>query len=201
MTNDQAMARWQAGHHAFFALLQGLVFVHRQLEAALSRGDDAAARRALNRAARMLDGSAAAMLFAGDMPTECYVGVRQSMTPPNVPDKFSGLWSVDHRAMMDDLKGLRQRLAGLDESMRDSLQEWQAALDRTYMAHACVCEQFVGDGPSLAMQPQGGGGCNRSALENIEAFRRRALALVATGDAVPDTVPVSTRERIGAENA
>lgn len=183
MTAEQAIARWVAGHHAFFVLLQGIVLAHRRLADALDRGDDAAARRALGQAARMLNGSAAAMLFAGDMPPEAYRAVRESMTPPNLPDKFSGLWSADHRAMMEDLKALRERIADLDGTLRDDLRAWQQAMDNTYTAHACVCEQFVGDGPSLAMmRDAGGASCTRSAIENIEAMRRRALDLVARGD-------------------
>lgn len=179
MNAEQAMSRWHAGHHVFFVLLQGIILAHRQLKSALARGDETVARRALTQAARMLDGSAAAMLFAGDMPSECYVVVRESMTPPNVPHKFSGLWSVDHRVMMDDLKALREQLSNLGDSLEAEWQAWRDALDRTYTAHACVCENFVGKGPSLAMQPETGQ-CTRSALENIEAFRQRALALVAT---------------------
>lgn len=180
MNADQAMARWHAGHHAFFVLLQGIVLSHRRVESALANGDMAGARCALTQAARMLDGSAAAMLFAGDMPPECYIAVRESMTPPNVPSKFSGLWSTDHRVMMDGLKSLRESLTNLEDSLSVEWRAWQDALDRTYKAHAYVCEHFVGKGPSLAMQPETGQ-CSRSALENIEAFRKRALALVDSG--------------------
>lgn len=179
MNADRALARWLAGHHAFFLLLQGIILAHRRVEEALADGDEIAARRALAQATRMLEGSAAAMLFAGDMPAECYVVVRESMTPPNVPHKFSGLWSVDHRAMIDGLRALRALAGGLAGPLRAEWDAWKDALDRTYAAHACVCEHFVGDGPSLAMQP-GTGQCGRSALQNLEAFRQRTLALVET---------------------
>jgi hypothetical protein len=175
---EQAMARWRAGHRAFFVLLQGILLAHRHLSSALAAGDQQGARRAFNLASRLLDGSAAAMEFSGDMPAESYLVVRESMTPPYVPERFSGLWSADHRAMMNDLKVLRSQLTGLDKSLETDRQAWQEALDRTYLAHAHVCENFVGDGPSLAMTSQQGE-CTRSALESIEAFRVRAMSLVS----------------------
>lgn len=183
MNVEQAMSRWRVGHHAFFVLLQGIVLAHRRLEAALIAGDMPSARRALSQAARMLDGSATAMRFAGDMPSERYVDVRESMTPPNVPAKFSGLWSIDHCAMIDGMKSLRERLANNWGTLEVELQTWHEAIDRVYAAHACVCEYFVGDGPSLAMRSETSK-CTRSALENIEAFRKRTLALVMPEETV-----------------
>jgi len=177
MNAEQAMSRWKVGHHAFFVLLQGIVLTHRRLESALANGDMIGARRSLAHASRMLDGSAAAMRFAGDMPAASYLVVRESMTPPNVPDQFSGLWSVDHHAMMDGLKSLRGRIADFRTSLGAELQVWQNAIDRIYTAHANVCEYFVGDGPSLAMRTEPGQ-CTRSAVENIEILRKRTLALV-----------------------
>lgn len=182
MNVEQAMSRWRAGHHAFFVLLQGIILAHRRLETALIAGDMAAARRALAQAARMLDGSAAAMRFAGDMPSERYVSVRESMTPPNVPAKFSGLWSIDHCAMIDGMKSLRKHLDNNWDALEAELKIWHGAIDRVYAAHACVCEYFVGDGPSLAMRSETSK-CTRTALENIEAFRKRTLALVMPGEA------------------
>lgn len=193
MSVEQAMSRWHVGHHAFFVLLQGIVLTHRRLESALISGDMVGARRALALATRMLDGSAAAMRFAGDMPSECYLAVRESMTPPNVPTKFSGLWSIDHCAMIDGLKALRARMADNGKSLEVELQTWHDALDRIYTAHACVCEYFVGNGPSLAMRTEAGQ-CTRSALENIEAFRKRTLALVTSEQ-------VNTKDPADVENA
>jgi hypothetical protein len=178
---DQAMSRWRVGHHAFFVLLQGIILTHRRLEAALIEGDMHSAKRTLAQAARMLEGSAAAMRFAGDMPVERYQAVRESMTPPNVPYKFSGLWSIDHGAMIDGMKSLRERLTNNWGELETELQTWHEAIDRVYTAHACVCEYFVGNGPSLAMRSETSE-CARSALENIEVFRKRTLALVTPGE-------------------
>ncbi len=181
MNVEQAMSRWRAGHHAFFVLLQGIILAHRRLETAMIAGDMPAARRALGQATRMLDGSAAAMRFAGDMPAERYVSVRESMTPPNVPAKFSGLWSIDHCAMIDGMKSLRKQLDNNWDALEAELKIWHGAIDRVYAAHALVCEYFVGDGPSLAMRSETSK-CTRTALENIEAFRKRTLALVTPGE-------------------
>ena len=181
MNADQAMSRWRVGHHAFFVLLQGIVLTHRRLEVALATGDTLSAKRALAQAARMLDGSAAAMRFAGDIPAERYVAVRESMTPPNVPEKFSGLWSLDHSAMIEGMKALRGRLADYREDLDGEMTAWRSAINRVYEAHACVCEYFVGNGPSLAMRSEAGKNC-RSAVENIEVFRRRTLGLASAGE-------------------
>lgn len=173
---EQAISRWRTGHHAFFVLLQGIILSHRRLEAALMADDVSLARRALSHAARMLDASAAAMRFAGDMPPEHYIAVRESMTPPNVPAKFSGLWSVDHWAMIEGMKSLREKLETGSSGLDAELKIWRDAIDGVYRAHACVCEYFVGNGPSLAMRSESSK-CTRSALENIEVFRKRTLAL------------------------
>lgn len=189
MNVDQAMSRWRIGHHAFFVLLQGIIVAHRRLETALIAGDIVSAKRALAQAVRMLDGSAAAMRFAGDMPSGCYVAVRESMTPPNVPAKFSGLWSVDHCAMIDGMKSLRGRVEDNRSLLEAEIRTWHEAIDRVYTAHACVCEYFVGNGPSLAMRSETSR-CARSALENIEAFRKRTLALVTPGEDIEEIADV-----------
>lgn len=188
MTLDDAMRRWLSGHHVFFVLIQGIVINHRRLLNALQQQDIASARQAFLRAARLLDGSAGAMLLAGDMPRDCYESIRLSMTPPAVPDGFSGVWSADHRAMMDDLKALKSHIDTLNPVLEPERQAWKAAMDRAYQAHAHVCEHFVGDGPSLAMRSDSRS-CQRSALDNLDAFRQRALALVSgrTVNVGPDT--------------
>jgi hypothetical protein len=83
--------------------------------------------------------------------------------------------------MIDGMKSLRERLANNWGTLEVELQTWHEAIDRVYTAHACVCEYFVGNGPSLAMRSETSK-CTRSALENIEAFRKRTLALVTPGE-------------------
>jgi hypothetical protein len=80
------------------------------------------------------------------------------------------------------MKALRERLENNWDALEVELKTWHEAIDRVYAAHACVCEYFVGNGPSLAMRSETSK-CTRSALENIEAFRKRTLALVTPGEA------------------
>ncbi|MEX0618424.1 MAG: hypothetical protein WDZ76_14560 [Pseudohongiellaceae bacterium] len=172
------MRRWQTGHHAFFVLIQGIVINQRQLLARLRQGNISASRAAFKRATRLLDASAAAMRLTGRMPASCYDAVRESMTPPSVPAGFSGLWSIDHRAMIDELKALKRQIVVLDDDLIEDHQSWMAALDRAYQSHAYVCEQFVGDGPSLAMRTEKNTS-QRSGLQSLDAFRERTLNLAA----------------------
>lgn len=186
MNAEQAMSRWQTGHRSFFVLIQGIILAQRRLEKALIQGDIKRAKTLFRQATRLLDGSAAAMLFAGDMPPECYVVIRKSMTPPNVLPKFSGLWSVDHKAMMDGLKALKPLLYKISSDLEVERQAWQDALDRTYSAHAFVCEKFVGNGPSIVMATENElhrSKNKNSAIDNIELFRKRALLLVSSENA------------------
>ena len=177
MQIDQAMSRWKVSHHAFFVLIQGLVAVHRRLELCLMKGDLAGAQSAIALSVRMLNASAIAMRFAGDITPDCYLAVRESMMPPHVPDTFSGLWSTDHRAMIDGLRSLQRCMANLESLSDLDLTPWQEAIDNAYQAHACVCEHFVGSSPSILMQIKDSIG-TRSALEHLEGFRKRTMSLV-----------------------
>ncbi len=176
MTIDQALRRWQLGHHLFFIQIQGIVINHRKLLKVLNTGDTEQARKIFRRATQLLNSSATAMQFAANMPEEHYNVIRQSMSPPNVAKGFSGLWSIDHRTMMDELKNLKNQVNTINSCLTDEHQNWVKAMDNVYRTHSLVCERFVGDGPSLAM------GSNRleyekSAVQNLESFRQRAFLL------------------------
>jgi hypothetical protein len=171
------MLRWRVSHHVFFLLIQGLVLVHRRLEISLMKGDMIGARRAIALSVRMLNSSGVAMRFAGDITSDCYLVVRESMMPPHVPDTFSGLWSIDHRAMIDGLRSLQRCIVNIKTMSDSELLPWQDAFNAAYNAHACVCEHFVGSSPSILMSIKDSIG-TRSALEHLEGFRKRTISLV-----------------------
>lgn len=83
------------------------------------KGDIIGARSEIALSVRMLNASGVAMRFAGDITSDCYLAVRESMMPPNVPNTFSGLWSTDHRAMIDGLRSLQRCMVNIN-TMSDS---------------------------------------------------------------------------------
>src|SRR5204862_471760 len=79
------LRRWRVGHHVFFALIQSLVVTFHWFSSAIAAADLDAAQAALELAATLMWGSAAAFRFAGDFPPEEYDEVvRPSMMPPNL---------------------------------------------------------------------------------------------------------------------
>lgn len=170
------LARWRVGHHLFFVLIQGLVLALRRFELALEAGSTQDAASRLESATSLLWASAIAMRFAGDFEPEKYDHeVRPTMTPPQVPDGFSGLLSQDHHAMVETLKRLRPVFAAPPPGLERSRDRFVAALDSAYRCHMFVCRRFAGDeAPSLRTAT----GNARSAVQVLEKFHRSRVETV-----------------------
>ncbi|MEW1720248.1 hypothetical protein [Streptomyces sp. NPDC093109] len=161
-------ARWLHGHRLFFALIQATTVGIAQ---AVHATDPAAADRGAAAAAVCLRAGTAALRIASDFPATDYEKlIRPSMEPPHQPlPGFSGLWSADHRVLIDQLRtwGRTPRARAGSASGRDL----RTALEEAYAAHVGVCAHFVGTGPSLL-----GGSPNAPAtLAELGAARRRLL--------------------------
>lgn len=144
-----AAVRWRAGHQVFVVFIQVVIVGLRHARGRLATGDVAAVIAGLDVAAAFLRSSAAAMRFTGGFdPAEYPARIRPLMAPPAVSDRFSGLMSVDHRALVAELAawGRAERPGGVGPAHR----RLRAAVDHAYREHIHVCARFVGaDAPSL----------------------------------------------------
>jgi len=165
---SHSMTRWIRGHQIFAALTQGLTAVFRDLRAALRHADHQRIAQAADLAVLLLHGSAASLEFTGDFPSTDYTEIiRPSMTPPLVPDTFSGLLSIDHRFFIQLLREMKPLLDSMADSPEGHHQRIAAAVASVYDSHRFVCDRLVGKCPSLMMAS----GSKKSGAEQIEKFK------------------------------
>jgi hypothetical protein len=135
--DGSSLQRWLTGHHLFFVEIQAIILA---VDLYVREPNDANLRHVI----ALLRGSATSMQFAADFSPAAYEPVRQSMA--HLDPEFSGLFSADHRVMMQRLKKLKETVARHPSDFRDL----KDAISIAYNAHAHVCRRVVGDGGSLA---------------------------------------------------
>jgi hypothetical protein len=133
------LVRWRRGHHPFFVFIQGLIITHRVVELALEQRDLNAAADGLWQSADLFYASAATMRLAGDMTRMAYDEVRATMTPPLVPEEFSGLLSADHGVLIRAIRKLKPTLENPPRELRAALHTYRRSIDAAYNV-----ERFVG---------------------------------------------------------
>jgi hypothetical protein len=169
-TDRQSMQRWIRGHQIFAALTQGLIAAFTELKSALIADDAGPTMGAtVDLAVALLHGAGASFEFTGDMPSDDYMTIiRPSMTPPLVPDSFSGLLSSDHRVLVGMLRGMKPLLDSLHERRPEAHARIADALSEVYDSHRFVCERLVGKSPSLMMSTVS----TKTGGDQIEKFKR-----------------------------
>ncbi len=173
-----SMTRWVRGHQIFAALTQGLTAAFTDLKVALQERDDIRVSVAVDLAVLLLNGSAVSLEFTGDFPSSDYTEIiRPSMTPPLVPDTFSGLLSVDHRFFIQLLREMKPLLDSMAENRPDHHSRIAAAVAAVYDSHSFVCDRLVGKCPSLMMAS----GSKKSGAEQIEKFKHLRLKVFQPG--------------------
>ncbi|WP_225102424.1 hypothetical protein [Streptomyces sp. CoH27] len=177
---DAPLTRWKAGHRLFLALTQATVVALRDGTAHGTRRHPAPA--GTHTAAVLLRACAAAMRLTASFTPHAYAAVvRPSMEPPaHTMDGFSGLWSADHRTLVQQLRTWGSVHAGARCGGCTPHRELSAALDEVHTAHHGVCVRFVGRRPSLV----GGHDDAPATLTRLAGARRRLLhpyADAATG--------------------
>jgi hypothetical protein len=173
--------RWRNGHLAFTALIDGLILFHLAAIGAIERHDHPGAASSLRAAARLLLAAAAAMRLTGDMTPEDYDEVRAIMTPPRVPEGFSGLFNADHRQLLRLAKQLGQLLKEPGAELVWPREEYWLALNDAYSSHRWVCQKLVGAAPSLASASRWN---EQPGPQKIEAFARRSLVFGGFGSSL-----------------
>ncbi|MFM9607126.1 hypothetical protein [Streptomyces niveiscabiei] len=168
-----AVQRWHRGHRLFFALTQAMIAALAEFREA-SRGSDAPrAAEALDAATRFGRASAAALRFTADFPPRRYDDtVRPSMMPPHVPEGFSGIQGIDHRALVRLFRALRPLFAALDP-MTPHLRAFRSAMTGMFDAHLGVCSRFGGPlRPSLLMAAHTGHDADAPDTPAVRALKR-----------------------------
>lgn len=166
-----AEARWQAGHHLFFTLVQGLILTFNKFETHLQQDNLELARHELERATQIMWGVSATFKLTGDFGDEAYEKyVRQEMF--GYAEGFSGLWSHDHDYLVKNvLRRLKPFFKNPPAQFGDTIAKFHQAFAVMYDSHKYVCEKFEGDAPSLLM----GADAQKSAGEMIDLFKRNRM--------------------------
>ena len=188
--NYHSMKRWIRGHQIFAALTQGLIVAFTELKLAIQRADAQAIESSAVLCVTLLRSSAAALEFTGDFPSRDYSEiVRPSMTPPLVPDTFSGLLSTDHRCFVQLMREMKPLLDSLYASHPESHKSIAEAVAGVYASHQFVCDRFVGRSPSLMMAS----GSTKSGAEQIEKFKHLRLKAFDASKKGAKHVPTSAK--------
>ena len=149
--NLNAQEKWQGFHWTFFIDVQGLILSLLCFERALESQNLERADTELRCAAELLRASGAAMRLAGDFsPKEYEEQVRVSMMPPNLDlDNFSGLMSWEHSRLIRLWQKLSPSLGDLPQELTAAHSYFVTAFVEMIAAHRSVCQQLVGEEPSL----------------------------------------------------
>jgi hypothetical protein len=166
------LQRWRKGHWIFVIQIEGQILLLRKAAAAFAREDTVLAVESLRGVCILLRASAAAMRLAGDLKRADYELVRARMTPPLVPEGFSGLFNEDHRELLRLIKQARPYLR-LDRPELSRVQsEFLLSLNAAYAAHRYVCQRVTGSLPSIASASRSS---EKPAHESLRSFARRTL--------------------------
>jgi hypothetical protein len=169
------MKRWHAGHLVFFVLIQGNVVALERFEKAIKDGDFAKARDALRAASIFMVASAAAMRFAGLYSRQAYDSeVVPTMSPPNVPEGFSGLLSRDHRALVRLITRLRPIFKSLPIELAHDHRFFLDCYQAAYASHKHVCSRFGGDERGSLLMGAQSKKTSVGTLAGLEAARLKA---------------------------
>jgi hypothetical protein len=157
------------GHQIFTALSQGLIVGVNALQAATAAQDTPARDAAADLMATAMEACGRALEFTGDFRVEAYEDlIRASMSPPNQPEGFSGLLSVDHRELVFRLKAARPAIDRLRAEDPDRHAKVVDALTGVYDRHKHVCAKFVGTQRASLLMAEDRG---RSGVDQLERFK------------------------------
>ncbi|MET9323691.1 hypothetical protein ABZX75_26445 [Streptomyces sp. NPDC003038] len=180
--------RWIQGHQLFFALTQATVVALRH---ALRAPSPAGSALGLESAAHFLRASASALRITASFGAQDYHDtVRPSMAPPQAPRGFSGLWSADHRVLVQSLREWGLAAPTKPSTLRPAHRRLVEVLTDVHHAHVGVCSRFVGSGPSLLRDAEPG----VHVLDRL--CQRRRSALDAAPAARPAQLPNARDENL-----
>lgn len=163
------LKRWTTGHYLFISLIQGTLISLCRFENNLKAGNASGAQEELFDAAALLEASSFSMKFAADFSRDNYMNIIR----PSMPNRFSGLDSSDHNALVSQMKALRPYFLDLPDGLSDAKEAFDNALAKAYEAHAYVCDQFVQEQSSLRTKASAS-----PAREVLTNFKRKRLSTI-----------------------
>ncbi|MDQ9126174.1 hypothetical protein RDT67_07020 [Serratia fonticola] len=164
-----SLLRWKVGHQVFFLFIQSTLMALMNIERFYHEKNRDSGRKSLRDASCMMEASALAMRFAGDFPKKDY----EKIIRPSMPEKFSGLGSMDHAYMVKSLAGLRKNKAAMKEFYGKDYDEFVLSLAKAYDAHIYVCDKFVENKKSLRTTS-----AEKSATNLLGEFKNKRVQLI-----------------------
>ena len=165
-----AIRRWLRGHQIFLVLIQGMLCAVAKL---MDATDTHQRRACLDDMVELLRGAAASLQLTGsfDWPIYDHV-IRPSMAPPFVPAGFSGLFSSDHRLLVQRLREARPLFSSAKRELSLSHAALVEAFSALYDRHIAVCGKFVGVNRASLLMGQAD---ECDAIEQLERFKCQRL--------------------------
>lgn len=106
-SDGRSLHRWRVGHQLFSVIDQFLVMTMARLKKALDTENWDQAVEYFSRATMLLEASAAALKFTGDMPNGTYESEVVTDMQRYAPNRMSGLNMKDHKAVVAAIRGLQ----------------------------------------------------------------------------------------------
>jgi hypothetical protein len=169
--------RWIRGHRIFAVLTQCLIFEVGLFEEANRSQDWSGVGESAEALGQLLRACAWSLELTGDYPAQMYESlVRETMSPPNQPDGFSGLLSSDHHLLVKRLREAKPAMELLRDRDPARHRLITDALAQVYDSHKFVCSRFVGaEKTSLLMAKS----ADRSGVDQLDKFK--AIRLKSVG--------------------
>lgn len=163
--------RWHVGHQIFFIFIQSTLLALSDIEYCYQEGKKNQGKHALRRAAEMMKTSALAMRFAADFPQGDY----EKIIRPSMPDKFSGLGSMDHAYMVRAMARFRKNKEKMHDFFGEEYENFVLSVDKAYSSHIHVCDKFVESKKSLRT-----GNSNIPATDVLADFKNKRISSIRT---------------------
>ncbi len=143
--SNHTLKRWQVGHQLFFLFIQSAMLALHNAEQYLAQRNLSAGSKSLRHAANMMKSSSLAMKYGGDFPQVDY----ENIIRPSMPDRFSGMGSMDHANLVKIMAGIRKNKQAMQDFFGEEYKNFVLSVQQAYDAHIYVCERFMNDKPSL----------------------------------------------------
>jgi hypothetical protein len=151
-SDGRSLHRWRVGHQLFSVIDQLLVMTLTRLKAALDAKDWNQAVESFDRATMLLEASAAALKYTGDMPAGVYEAEVVTDMQRYGPNRMSGLNMKDHQAVVAAVRGLQlaKLRAGWPAWVRVAHNGFASALATALQNHVHACTHNAGKRPPIS---------------------------------------------------
>jgi hypothetical protein len=139
------LTRWKVGHKIFTLFIQAALLALHNVEAYFLQGNRHEGILSLRHAANMMRMSALAMKYSADFQKGKY----ESIIRPSMPERFSGLGSMDHAYLIKVMARIKKNKERMRDFFGEEYDDFVASVQQAYDAHIFVCERFVENQNSL----------------------------------------------------